>query len=147
MLEVVDQMALDHEPNPDLHRMLVGALRTLDESDADLVVAGFNWKVLAAEGFAPILDECVSCGSRQDLVALDLDDGGMRCANCRRGQRITPDALVVTRQILGGELNEALALPASPVTAEVDALATTAVEHHIERRLRSVGVINSTSQR
>ena len=147
MLEVIDQIALDHEPNPDLHRMLVGALRALDDSGAPLVVAGFNWKVLAAEGFAPILDKCIACGSSQNLVAFDIEDGGVRCADCRRGIPISAEALEVTGQILGGQLNLALALSSSPVTAEVDALATTAVEHHLERRLRSVGVINSTSQR
>jgi DNA repair protein RecO (recombination protein O) len=147
MLEVIDQMALDHEPNAGLHRMLVGALRTLDESAAPLVVAGFNWKVLASEGFAPLLDECVSCGATRNLVAFDHEDGGVRCADCRRGVPISPEALTVTRQILGGQLNEALALPESALTAEVDSLSTAAVEHHLERRLRSVGVINSTSQR
>jgi DNA repair protein RecO (recombination protein O) len=147
MLEVIDQMALDHEPNPDLHRMLVGALRTLDESGAALVVPAFHWKVLASEGFAPILDECVSCGAKRDFVALDLEDGGVRCGACRRGIPVSAAALEVTTQILGGELNRALAVDSAEVTAEVDALATAAVEHHIERRLRSVGVINSTSQR
>lgn len=147
LLEVVDQIALDHEPAPELHRMLVGALRALDETGAPLVVAGFNWKVLALEGLTPMLDECVSCGATDSLIAFDHDDGGVRCADCRRGVPISAEALNVTRQILGGELNKALALGPSSVTAEVDALATTAVEHHLERRLRSVGVINSTSQR
>lgn len=147
MLEVIDQISLDHEPNPELHRMLVGALRTLDESGAALVVPAFHWKVLASEGFAPILDECVSCGSRRNLVALDLDDGGVRCRDCRRGIPISAPALDVTAQILGGELNAVLALESSAVTAEVATLATAAVEHHLERRLRSVAVINSTSQR
>jgi hypothetical protein len=34
-----------------------------------------------------------------------------------------------------------LSEPASAATHEVDALATRAIEHHIERRLRSVGVL------
>jgi DNA repair protein RecO (recombination protein O) len=147
MLEVIDQMALDREPNPELHRLLVGALRALDEVGAPLVVAGFNWKVLVSEGFAPMLDQCVECGATDPLVAFDIADGGMRCADCRRGTPLSAEALDVIRQMLQGELNKALALGRSTVTDEVDALATAAVEHHLERRLRSVGVINATSQR
>ncbi|MGI9642507.1 MAG: DNA repair protein RecO [Acidimicrobiia bacterium] len=147
LLEVIDQIALDREPNSELHRLLVGALGALNDVGAPLVVAGFNWKVLVSEGFAPMLDECVACGSTRSLVAFDIDDGGMRCADCRRGTPVSAEALEVTRQMLGGELNKALSLPRSGVTDEVDALATAAVEHHLERRLRSVGVINATSQR
>jgi DNA repair protein RecO (recombination protein O) len=48
--------------------------------------------------------------------------------------------LAIMRNILGGRLNEALALPESPATHEVGALATRALEHHIERRLRAVAM-------
>jgi hypothetical protein len=33
-------------------------------------------------------------------------------------------------------------VPASPATHEVELLATEAVEHHLERRLRSVSVLD-----
>ena len=55
-------------------------------------------------------------------------------------QRLPRDALALMRQVLGGRLNEALALPASPSTHEVSTLATRALEHHIERRLRTVAM-------
>ena len=45
--------------------------------------------------------------------------------------------------ILGGRLNDALAAPPSKVTHEVMAHATRALEHHIERRLRSVALFES----
>ena len=50
--------------------------------------------------------------------------------------------MVLLQQILGGRLNEALAAPASAATSEIDHLATRAVEHHLERRLRSVTVLD-----
>ena len=40
VLEAADQLALEREPNPRLYDMLVGALRTLADTDAPLVVAG-----------------------------------------------------------------------------------------------------------
>jgi DNA repair protein RecO (recombination protein O) len=48
------------------------------------------------------------------------------------------------RLILGGGLNEALALPATRATHEVASLATRALEHHLERRLRTVAMFERT---
>jgi len=141
MLEAVDQLAQDHEVNNALYEMLVRGLRTLAELDSPLVVAGFFWKVLALEGFEPYIDGCVSCGEEGPLVAFDLDAGGTLCASCRRGRALSPEALDLLRLILGGRLRDALAQPVTSATGEVDHLATDAMEHHLERRLRSLGVL------
>jgi DNA repair protein RecO (recombination protein O) len=44
ILEVVDQLSPDREPNPALHRMLVGALRTLDATPSPVITPAFFWK-------------------------------------------------------------------------------------------------------
>jgi DNA repair protein RecO (recombination protein O) len=141
MLEAVDQVAQEREVSPGLYTILLGALRTLDARDSPLVVAGFFLKLLAQEGFRPVIDECVLCGSPDDLVAFDLEQGGVLCRSCRQGRALTPEALRLLRLVLGGRLGEALDEPASAATREVDHLATEALEHHLERRLRSVMVI------
>ena len=140
VLEAADQLGLEREPNPQLYRMLVGALRTIADRPAPLVVPAFYWKLLAAEGLRPELDACVRCGESEPLVAFDLDEGGVLCRQCRSGTAITPEALALMRLVLGGRLNDALAVPASPATHEVATLATRALEHHIERRLRTVAM-------
>ena len=140
VLEAVDQMTLDREPAPHLYKMLVGVLRTIGERSGPLVVPAFYWKLLAVEGVSPQLDACVRCGETETLVAFDLDEGGVLCRACRSGSAVSPEALALMRQVLGGRLNEALAVPASPATHEVSTLATRALEHHIERRLRTVAM-------
>ena len=125
-----------------LIQMLLGALRTLDGSTSSLVVPAFFWKVLALEGYRPEVDVCVLCGDDGPLVAFDLPSGGLLCHGCRRGSAVSPEAVELLRWILGGQLNEALALDQSPAHVEVDHLATRAVEHHLERRLRSVTVLD-----
>jgi DNA repair protein RecO (recombination protein O) len=143
VLEAVDQLALEREPSPELYRMLVGVLRTIAERPSALVVPAFYWKLLAAEGVQPELDVCVRCGAPEPgvtLVAFDLADGGVLCRSCRSGGPISPGALTLLRDILGGRLNEALATPESPLTHEVALLATRAMEHHIERRLKTIAM-------
>jgi DNA repair protein RecO (recombination protein O) len=140
-IEAVDQLALEREPNPRLYRMAVGVLRTIAQHPSPLNVPAFYWKLLAAEGLEPQLDACVRCGESGDLVAFDVNEGGVQCRACRTGTAISPAALAIMRDILGGRLNEALTLPESPATHEVGTLATRALEHHIERRLKAVAMI------
>ncbi len=142
MLEAADQLSLEREPNPDLYRMLLGALRTLADRNSALVVAGFHWKLLALEGFRPQVESCITCDTNVGLMAFDPTEGGLLCAEHRRGTRVSPEAVELLQQILGGRLALALEAEASPATHEVDHLATRVMEHHIERRLRSVGLLD-----
>ncbi len=140
VLEATDQLSQEGHANPRLYDMVVGALRALEASDAALLVPAFLLKVLALEGSAPVIDECVSCGDTEDLVAFDMTEGGVLCRTCRRGRAISAGALELVRRILGGGLASALEVPAGPLTVEVTDLATEAMEVHLDRRLRSVRV-------
>jgi len=143
VLEAADQLALEREPNPHLYRMLVGVLRTIAARPSQLLVPAFYWKLLAAEGLRPQLDACVRCDGTEPgvtLVAFDLAEGGVLCRTCRSGTPLSAPALALMRDILGGRLNDALALPESSTTHEVALLATRAMEHHLERRLRTVAM-------
>ena len=142
MLEAVDQLVQAGEPNPALYRMLVGALRSLAAADAPVLVGAFFWKLLALEGIEPMLDRCAGCGGEGELVAFDLPEGGALCRGCRRGGPVSAEALELMRRILGGGLAGALRERASPATVEVEHLATRALEHHLERRLRSAGLLD-----
>jgi DNA repair protein RecO (recombination protein O) len=146
VIEAVDQLSLEREPNAQLYRMLVGVLRTIATSPSPLNVAAFYWKLLANEGMRPELDRCVRCGGTEpdvQFVAFDLNEGGVLCRSCRSGQAISPGALTILREILGGQLVQALARDESPLTHEVSSLATRALEFHIERHLRAVAMFES----
>ena len=138
VLEAVDAVVQEGQHAPQLYRMLVGALRSLAANDSHLVVPAFFWKLLAEEGFRPILDECAACGATDELVAFELHEGGTLCRACQRGPRISPGALSLMRRILGGDLVAVLAEPPSGAGFEVEHLATRALEHHLERRLKAL---------
>lgn len=143
LLEAVDQVAQEREPNPRLYQMLVGALRSLAAHDAPLLVPAFFWKLLSLEGAHPLVDRCAGCGrDDEELVAFDMVQGGALCRSCRQGQAVSPEALALVRRILGGGLADVLQEPASPTTHEVAHLAAHALESHLERRLRSLHVLD-----
>jgi DNA repair protein RecO (recombination protein O) len=143
MVEAVDQITMEREPAPHIYRMLVGALRTVAHRSGPLVVASFYWKLLASEGVSPELDTCVVCAATEPIVAFDMNHGGVLCRNCRSGAPLSAEALELMRMILGGRLNDALDVAAGPVTHEVAGHANRALEHHLERRLRTVAMFET----
>ena len=82
MLEAVDRLSLDGEPNAELHVMLIRALATLDRLSSPLVLAGFFLKLLVLEGVKPVLDYCVMCNATQRLEFIDVSEGGVICVDC-----------------------------------------------------------------
>ena len=70
-------------------------------------------------------------------MAIDVGEGGVLCDGCRRGRPVSEPALAVLRAILGGGLSDALEVADPGVCREVDVVATTVAEYHLERRLRS----------
>lgn len=144
LLEAVDTIAQERQPDARLYSMLVGALRTLAERDHPLVVPAFFLKLLAHEGFQPRVDGCAVCDVEDPLVAFELDEGGLLCTEHRRGSGVSTEAVALLRLVLGGRLGEALNAAPDATTYEVEALATRTLEHHLERRLRSVTLLPHT---
>lgn len=144
LLEAVDTMAQDRHPDARLYTMLVGALRTLAADDHPLVVPGFFLKLLAHEGFQPRVDGCAVCDVEVGLVAFDLDEGGLLCQVHRKGAAVSSEAVELLRLMLSGRLRQALEQPAGPAALEVEGLATRTLEHHLERRLRTVHLLPHT---
>lgn len=141
LLEAVDQIAQEREANASLYQMLVGALRSLADRRAPLLVPAFFWKLLSLDGAGPLLEQCARCGLDADsveFVAFDLAQGGVLCRTCRSGPSLSPEALTLLRAILGGGLAQALLVAPSASTEEVAALATRSLETHLERRLKAV---------
>ena len=142
MVEAVDKLTPDREPVPHIYDMLSRALRSLNDAASPLIVGAFYWKLLASEGVAPALDDCVRCGSDTELCALDMQEGGVLCQSCRSGAGVSESALDILRQISSGGLAAALALDESPAVREVNQLAMMLMEAHLERRLRSIGLFD-----
>jgi DNA repair protein RecO (recombination protein O) len=146
ILESVDQVAQDAEPDPALFRMLTGALRTLGQAPVRpvLLVGAFYWKLLALDGVSPVLDRCVVCGADEgELAAFDFVEGGALCRMHRRGSAVDAEVFDLVRRILGGGLAGVLGEPPSPVTAAASALGTASLEAHLERRLRAVHLLGN----
>ena len=142
MLEAVDLVVLPGEPAIELHRMLLGALKTLEENDSVLVTPSFYLKLLVLEGSGPIVAQCVVCGAT-DIVAFSNEEGGVMCETHRTGIPISAPAIDLLRLILGGQLGKALNEKESHATKEIEKIAREALEYFLERRMRTTTLLDT----
>lgn len=98
------------DPNPDLFHSACSALDRVESASAERaesVVLGEAWRLIAALGFAPGIDDCLDCGRVIDGEdpSFDYAAGGVRCSDCARGapgRRIPFHALAALRAMIGG---------------------------------------------
>ncbi|MGA0803699.1 MAG: DNA repair protein RecO [Ilumatobacteraceae bacterium] len=139
MCEVVEQLAHERSPSPHLYRMLVGALRQLNSEYSALLLPALQLRLLQEEGVGPCVDRCIVCSGTEDLVAIDVQGGGVQCRRHRRGTAISPRALAILQEVLDGRITSVVRnndLPNDTVR-EVVSYGRSAMEHHLERRIRS----------
>ncbi|MDE3009052.1 MAG: DNA repair protein RecO [Acidobacteriota bacterium] len=139
VVEVVDAIPAEETADEAIFELLARVLATLNDErfHPELVPASFYLRLLALDGSAPVLDECVLCGSPGPLVAFDAVAGGALCASDRRGIALSHDALTLLQRITGGDLAGVLSETDAPGTGEVMALTQEAIENHFGRRLRA----------
>jgi DNA repair protein RecO (recombination protein O) len=137
MLEIVDSASQDREANPALYTVLARALRTLEREPAPLLLAAFCLRFLQIEGVGPVTDACARCGEPPPLVAFSPDEGGFVCQNCRRGMATSEEVADLMHRMCTGEIGRVLAEGHADATTAIEQVSLTAVEHHLDRRLRS----------
>ena len=142
LLEMVDSTVVEAEANPALYKLLTGALTELERSGNPLVVAAFAAKFLVLEGVQPRLDSCVRCGSADDLVGIQLHEGGVVCRNCPpTGEPLPAEVRKTFALVLDGRVRHVLDTTTPDIALQLETLASRLIEQHIERRLKSSAVL------
>jgi len=142
LLEMVDNTVVEADSNPALYKLLTGALTELERNGNQLVVAAFAAKLLALEGVQPMVDRCVRCGATENLVGIQMHEGGVICQSCPpTGEPLSPEARQAFALVLSGRVRQVLEQTPKPVAQELEALVSRLVEQHTERRLKSSAVL------
>mgnify|MGYP003296071359 CR=1 FL=1 len=88
LLELADRV-YRHEGNMLVYNLLISSLKKIDEGFDYRVISNiFELKMLDFLGIRPIIDECVNCGSKVDIVTISSYRGGYLCKNCAYGEVI-----------------------------------------------------------
>ncbi len=141
VLETIDATTEDGESNPAIFKLVTGALRELDRVGNPLIVPTFVARLLVLEGVQPLVDACVRCGATENLVSIQIHEGGVLCASCRSGEPISDAARLAFGHVFAGRVRHVLDTTPADVAREMETLAGRLIEQHTERRLRSGTVL------
>ena len=152
MLEAADQVAQDREPNAALYRMLVGALRTLAAEPSAAGERGVLLEAALARGLPSAARRL--CALRRTSPAPSPPStstrAGCSASTCGRlGGRRLPARGARAAAAGSSAASCGARSPSRPsaTTTDVERLALAAVEHHLERRLRSAPCSDSANGR
>ena len=90
--EVMAHVGTENMPEPDLLRLSLNTLYAIAKEKAPhpQIKGAFEMRAAAILGFMPELAVCDMCGEEGDDVALDVMNGSVRCADCRREAEENP---------------------------------------------------------
>ena len=88
LLELADRV-YKHEEDNNIYDILIASLKKIDEGyDYKIISDIFELKMLDFLGIRPVIDECVNCGNKNNIVTISSYRGGYLCKNCAKGEVI-----------------------------------------------------------
>lgn len=88
LLELAEKV-YKHDNDENIYEMLIASLEKIDEGYDYKVIANiFELKMLDFLGIRPVIDECVNCGHKLDIVTISSYRGGYLCKNCSQNEPI-----------------------------------------------------------
>jgi DNA repair protein RecO (recombination protein O) len=145
MLETAGRLVeAEHAPAVQLYWVLVGAVRALAtrEHAPGLVLDSYLLRALAVAGWAPSFADCARCGAPGPHRAFAVAMGGAVCSSCRPpgSAAPAPETFDLLAALLSGDWAIA-AGSAERHRAEADGLVAAFCQFHLERRLRSLPLV------
>ena len=88
LTELVTQV-YKHENNYNIYDLFIASLIKIEEGfDYQIITNILELKLLGFLGIKPVIDKCVSCGSKADIVTISSYKGGYLCKNCYHDEKI-----------------------------------------------------------
>jgi len=78
-----------HEENKNIYSLLISGIKKINEGfDHQVISIILELKLLNYLGIEPVIDHCVNCGSKVDIVTISSYRGGYLCKNCHYGETL-----------------------------------------------------------
>ena len=150
--ELTDRALEGHHPDGAVFALVAESLDELGDPERDprRALVWFARQMIDRLGYAPELQQCVSCSRRlaEEPAAFSAAGGGLLCPDCRRGDPTAIDCPVrvikVLRVAAAGDATTWARLRLDhDALATLEAIIERELEHHLDRRLRSWEVLRA----
>ncbi|MEG0923886.1 MAG: DNA repair protein RecO [Anaerovoracaceae bacterium] len=103
VLELTERMLYEEQPNPQLFNLLIDFFTCIEQRNKEYqtLVLAYEIKALKIMGTMPELDQCASCGAKDDLIDFSVAQGGMICKECAKNNRNQDNDTLIYRVDFG----------------------------------------------
>jgi len=79
----LSSMVYKHDNETEIYNLLISSLKKINEGYDYMVITNIlELKLLEYLGIKPVIDSCVNCGSKTDIVTISSYKGGYVCKKC-----------------------------------------------------------------
>ncbi|ABO50985.1 DNA replication and repair protein RecO [Desulforamulus reducens MI-1] len=142
--ELLDGFVAEGEPNQNLFSLLYSALHLIAVGNSEMILRGFEAKLLGFSGLQPDLTNCSVCGAeiRETKVSFAVQQGGILCKDCatheKRILKFSRGTVEVLKTLYRWELTKLQQLKVSePLKTELSALLRSYIEYYLEKKLKT----------
>ena len=150
--EVIETLAVEGLPCPELLSLLLNSLHVLDKlpgKPLPLVKAAFELKAACLAGYEPMAEDCCRCGAEEPAAPrLQLAEGTLLCAACQTGEEgalpLDGPSLAALRHVVYGNPKRLFSFPIPPESLELLArLAQRYLQTQLDRGFRTLEFYNA----
>jgi len=141
------------DKNQELFRFFLKTMYLLQKwENIEILSRIYEVKLMAIQGFAPELFQCVGCGRKSfDKIYFSTAMGGILCQNChgkdRKAINITSDTLNVLRKMLMGTYEELEGLRVKKyVREQLKDVLDLFILHHVDHKLKTAEFIKDVNR-
>ena len=85
----LSSMVYKHGSDINIYNLLIASLKKIDEGyDYEVITNILELKLLDYLGIKPVIDCCVNCGNKNDIVTISSYKGGYLCKDCAHNEVI-----------------------------------------------------------
>lgn len=84
--KIITDVTTENQNNYHILKLFLNTLYIISESDKnlDFIISIFKIRLLKILGYAPNVNECTSCGTKEDLTEFSIKDDGLKCTACAK---------------------------------------------------------------
>ncbi|MFD1066368.1 DNA repair protein RecO [Oceanobacillus locisalsi] len=95
--ELTDKLVENKNADPYLFKQFQQTITWIEENEqAEIPIIMYELKLYKIAGFAPVLNQCLNCGSTQQPFVFSVVEGGFLCPACRH---IDPEAIELSTKL------------------------------------------------
>ncbi len=86
LTKIISEVTTENQNNYKILQLYLNTLYVIAETDKklDLIISIFRLRLMSIIGFKPQIDECSSCGNKDDLNYFSIRDSGFKCKTCAK---------------------------------------------------------------